>query len=153
MKRAGWGHGSSPPPASSIGTRACSIPTALSSLISDPHTLSSLQSRLANQHGSHGFEGLVLVYATHDGSILARSQGKSDERKRFTFGWTANIIAVVTLTRMALIQSLPGTTCGWPTGFAFRSSLSPSAECTCMTLKPRRSAWCRMGWIGSNQRN
>ena len=48
-----------------------------------------------SRNGSDGFEGLVLVYPTPDGSILARSQGKSAEQKQFTFGWTANIIAVV----------------------------------------------------------
>jgi hypothetical protein len=48
-----------------------------------------------SRNGSDGFEGLVLVYPTHDGSILARSQGKSSEQKEFTFGWTSNIIAVV----------------------------------------------------------
>src|SRR5881396_963387 len=48
-----------------------------------------------SRNGSDGFEGLVLVYPTRDGSILARSQGKSGEQKQFTFAWTANIIAVV----------------------------------------------------------
>ena len=48
-----------------------------------------------SRNGSDGFEGLVLVYPATDGSILARSQGKSDEQKQFTFGWTSNIIAVV----------------------------------------------------------
>jgi hypothetical protein len=48
-----------------------------------------------SRNGSDGFEGLVLVYARHDGSIMARSQGRSDEQKHFTFGWTTNIIAVV----------------------------------------------------------
>ncbi|PYT09118.1 MAG: hypothetical protein DMF60_03205 [Acidobacteria bacterium] len=48
-----------------------------------------------SRNGSDGFEGLVLVYATPDGSISARSQGKSDEPRQFTFGWRANIIAVV----------------------------------------------------------
>ena len=36
-----------------------------------------------------------MVYSSPDGSILARSQGKSAEQKHFTFGWTSNIIAVV----------------------------------------------------------
>jgi hypothetical protein len=48
-----------------------------------------------SRNGSDGFEGLVLVYPATDGSILARSQGKSDEQKHFTFGWASNIIAVV----------------------------------------------------------
>ncbi|HXI90957.1 MAG TPA: hypothetical protein VNO24_13145 [Blastocatellia bacterium] len=48
-----------------------------------------------SRNGSDGFEGLVLVYATTDGGIIARSQGKSAEQKHFTFGWTSNIIAVV----------------------------------------------------------
>ena len=48
-----------------------------------------------SRNGSDGFEGLVLVYPATDGSILARSQGKSGEQKHFTFGWTSNIIAVV----------------------------------------------------------
>jgi hypothetical protein len=48
-----------------------------------------------SRNGSDGFEGLVLVYPTTDGSISARSQGKSAEQKHFTFGWTSNIIAVV----------------------------------------------------------
>lgn len=48
-----------------------------------------------SRNGSDGFEGLVLVYPTPDGSILARSQGKSDEQKQFTFGWIDNIIAVI----------------------------------------------------------
>lgn len=48
-----------------------------------------------SRNGSDGFEGLVLMYLTTNGSILARSQGKSDEQKQFTFGWTSNIIAVV----------------------------------------------------------
>jgi hypothetical protein len=50
---------------------------------------------LLSRNGSDGFEGLVLVYPTPDGSILARSQGKSHEQNLFTFGWTSNIIAVV----------------------------------------------------------
>lgn len=49
----------------------------------------------ASRNGSDGFEGLVLVYRAHDGSVSTRSQGRSDEQKQFTFGWTANIIAVV----------------------------------------------------------
>jgi hypothetical protein len=49
----------------------------------------------ATRSGSDGFEGLVLVYKEKDGSISARSQGKSEEQHRFTFGWTADIIAVV----------------------------------------------------------
>ena len=48
-----------------------------------------------SRNGSDGFEGLVLVYPTTDGTIVARSQGKSAEQKHFTFGWTSNIIAVV----------------------------------------------------------
>ena len=48
-----------------------------------------------SRNGSDGFEGLVLVYSTPNGSILTRSQGKSAEQKHFTFGWTADIIAVV----------------------------------------------------------
>ena len=48
-----------------------------------------------SRNGSDGFEGLVLVYPTTDGTIVARSQGKSAEQKHFAFGWTANIIAVV----------------------------------------------------------
>jgi len=48
-----------------------------------------------SRNGCDGFEGLVLVYAGPDGTIVARSQGKSAEQKHFTFGWTANIIAVV----------------------------------------------------------
>jgi hypothetical protein len=48
-----------------------------------------------SRNGSDGFEGLVLVYPTPEGSILAKSQGKSAEQKHFTFGWTSNILAVV----------------------------------------------------------
>ena len=48
-----------------------------------------------SRNGSDGFEGLVLVYPTTNGTIVARSQGKSGEQKQFTFAWTANIIAVV----------------------------------------------------------
>ena len=48
-----------------------------------------------SRNGSDGFEGLVLVYPSIDGGILARSKGKSGEQKHFTFGWTSNIIAVV----------------------------------------------------------
>lgn len=48
-----------------------------------------------SRNGSDGFEGLVLVYPTTNGTIVARSQGKSAEQKHFTFAWTANIIAVV----------------------------------------------------------
>ena len=48
-----------------------------------------------SRNGSDGFEGLVLVYATHDGLISVRFEGKSDEQKQFTFAWAANIIAVV----------------------------------------------------------
>lgn len=48
-----------------------------------------------SRNGSDGSEGLVLVYPTRDGSILARSQGKSSEPRHFTFAWAANIIAVV----------------------------------------------------------
>src|SRR5436309_2778439 len=48
-----------------------------------------------SHNGSDGFEGLVLVYATPDGLISVRFQGKSDEHNQFTFAWAANIIAVV----------------------------------------------------------
>ena len=48
-----------------------------------------------SRNGSDGFEGLVLLYLSTDGSILARSQGKSSEQNKFTFGWTSNIIGVV----------------------------------------------------------
>ena len=48
-----------------------------------------------SHNGSDGFEGLVLLYKAQDGSISARSHGKSGVQKRFTFGWTADIIAVV----------------------------------------------------------
>ena len=48
-----------------------------------------------SRNGADGFESVVLVYPTIDGSISARSQGKSREQNQFTFGWTSNIIAVV----------------------------------------------------------
>jgi hypothetical protein len=48
-----------------------------------------------SRNGTDGFEGLVLVYPMHNGSILARSQGKSNEQKHFAFRWPANTIAVV----------------------------------------------------------
>ena len=37
----------------------------------------------------------MLVYATPDGLISVRFQGKSDEHNQFTFAWAAKIIAVV----------------------------------------------------------
>lgn len=49
----------------------------------------------ASRNGSDGFEGLVLLYSSQDGSISAKAQGKSNEPNSFKFGWTADIIAVV----------------------------------------------------------
>lgn len=66
-----------------------------------------------SRNGCVGFEGLVLVYPMHDGSISARSTGKSEEQMHFSFRWAANIIAVVhTKTPTALIQNLQATICG-----------------------------------------
>jgi hypothetical protein len=46
-------------------------------------------------NGRDRFEALVLLYWKADGSILARTEGRSGEHNSFTFGWTSNIIAVV----------------------------------------------------------
>jgi hypothetical protein len=46
-------------------------------------------------NGHDRFEALVLLYWKADGSILARTEGRSGEHNSFTFGWTSNIIAVV----------------------------------------------------------
>jgi len=59
------------------------------------------------RNGANGFEGLVLVYKAEDGSISARSQGKSEEQHRFTFRFTPNIIAVVH-THPNVDNPLPG---------------------------------------------
>src|SRR5437868_6804393 len=40
-------------------------------------------------------EALVLLYRTRDGSISAKSVGRSGQYRRFTFQWTSTIIAVV----------------------------------------------------------
>jgi hypothetical protein len=45
--------------------------------------------------GTKNVEGLVLLYRMRDGSIAARSQGNSNEYKRFSFAWSPTIIAVV----------------------------------------------------------
>ena len=49
----------------------------------------------ASGNGFTRLEALVLVYKADDGSISARWQGKTNERDRVTFGWTADILAVV----------------------------------------------------------
>ena len=49
----------------------------------------------ASGNGFTRLEALVLVYKADDGSISARWQGKTNERDRVPFGWTADILAVV----------------------------------------------------------
>jgi hypothetical protein len=65
------------------------------SMIDDVATKEFRKAWHVSRNGSDGFEGLVLVYRTPKGSISARSQGRSDEQKQFSFDWTANIIAVL----------------------------------------------------------
>jgi len=45
--------------------------------------------------GCKPVEGVVLLFRNKDGSIMARSQGWTNERLRFTFKWSPTIIAVV----------------------------------------------------------
>lgn len=106
-----------------------------------------------SRNGSGGFEGLVLVYPATDGSILARSQGKSDEQKQFTFGWTSNIFAVV--------HTHPNDVDPRPVGDDLRLAdrfgvpvftITRRGMYVCMTPTPGRPAWCRMGSVGSIHR-
>jgi hypothetical protein len=45
--------------------------------------------------GSGEIEGLVLLYRKPDGTITARSQGQTNQRRRFTVNWTPDVIAIV----------------------------------------------------------
>ncbi|MEW6210217.1 MAG: hypothetical protein AB1631_17760 [Acidobacteriota bacterium] len=45
--------------------------------------------------GAGEVEAVVLLYRMRDGSIRARSLGRTNERKRFTFAWHPGIVAVV----------------------------------------------------------
>jgi hypothetical protein len=50
---------------------------------------------LMSGNGFDKTEALVLLYRMRDGSISARSLGRSGQYRRFTFPWTSAIIAVV----------------------------------------------------------
>ena len=50
---------------------------------------------LLSGNGFDKTEALVLLYRMRDGSISARSLGRSGQYRRFTFAWTSTIIAVV----------------------------------------------------------
>jgi hypothetical protein len=45
--------------------------------------------------GTSNLEGVVLVFRMLDGSYRARSQGNTNQFKKFTFKWTPNAVAIV----------------------------------------------------------
>ncbi|HXG64513.1 MAG TPA: hypothetical protein VNO70_05360 [Blastocatellia bacterium] len=45
--------------------------------------------------GRRDVEAVVLLFRKLDGSYVAESQGSTNERKKFTFRWVANAIAIV----------------------------------------------------------
>jgi hypothetical protein len=45
--------------------------------------------------GAKEIEGVVLLYRKPDGTVTARSQGRTNQRRRFTITWTSDIIAIV----------------------------------------------------------
>lgn len=45
--------------------------------------------------GTHEIEGVVLLYRNPDGTITARSQGQTNQRRRFTFALSSDVIAIV----------------------------------------------------------
>ncbi len=49
----------------------------------------------ASGDGANGREGVVLIFRMEDGSSTARSQGFTNEYKKFTFKWRPNAVAIV----------------------------------------------------------
>jgi hypothetical protein len=45
--------------------------------------------------GVKEIEGVVLLYRRPDGTVTARSQGQTNQRRRFTFTWSSDVIAIV----------------------------------------------------------
>lgn len=45
--------------------------------------------------GAKEIEGAVLLYRKPDGTITARSQGQTNQRRRFTIAWDPEVIAIV----------------------------------------------------------
>ncbi|HSE96672.1 MAG TPA: hypothetical protein VLD57_00290 [Blastocatellia bacterium] len=45
--------------------------------------------------GIHEIEGVVLLYRNPDGTIKARSQGQTNQRRQFTLTLTSDVIAIV----------------------------------------------------------
>ncbi|HXG67783.1 MAG TPA: hypothetical protein VNO70_21965 [Blastocatellia bacterium] len=45
--------------------------------------------------GRRDVEAVVLLFRKLDGSYIARNQGSTNERKKFTFRWVSNAIAIV----------------------------------------------------------
>lgn len=65
------------------------------SKIDDPVVNEFQKAWLLSGNGYDKTEALVLLYRMRDGSISARSLGRSGQYRRFTFPWTSAIIAVV----------------------------------------------------------
>jgi hypothetical protein len=45
--------------------------------------------------GAGEIEGVVLLYRKPDGTVIARSQGQTNQRRRFTINWNSEVIAIV----------------------------------------------------------
>jgi len=45
--------------------------------------------------GNANIEGLVLVYRSPNGNVISRSQGCTNEHRKFSFKWDPDIIAIV----------------------------------------------------------
>jgi hypothetical protein len=45
--------------------------------------------------GAFEIEGLVLLYRNPDGTITAKSQGQTNQRRRFSITWNPEVIAIV----------------------------------------------------------
>jgi hypothetical protein len=65
------------------------------SKINDPVVNEFQKAWLLSGNGYDKTEALVLLYRMRDGSISARSLGRSGQYRQFTFPWTQAIIAVV----------------------------------------------------------
>lgn len=64
------------------------------SKINDPVVSEFQKAWLLSGNGYDKTEALVLLYRMRDGSISARSLGRSGQYRRFSFAWTQAIIAI-----------------------------------------------------------
>jgi hypothetical protein len=62
----------------------------------DKSVVSEFQKAWWASHGGTSFrEGVVLIFRKLDGNYMAKSMGKTNQHKSFTFTWAPNAIAIV----------------------------------------------------------